>query len=421
MKSNKSETNNNHKHIPFGFKQTDIGLIPEDWDINTIDEWASVEYGKANPKTEGKVPLVGSGGVFGYVQESLVDFPTLVIGRKGTAGSIQKFYNPTYPTDTTFYLKWKSNSPPLEMIYNWFLIHPLSGLHAKTTLPSIQKPDVEKFQFPLPPLPEQKKIAYVLSKIQQAIETQEKIIKTTQELKKALMQKLFTEGLNGEPQKQTEIGPIPESWEVKRIDEVYIFTCKPRNRNFSEYRDIPFIPMELIPDSGIDANNFILKDFKDIPSGTYFENGDLLLAKITPSFENGKQGIANINFIFGYATTEVIPIKGIPNKSDIRYLHYYLQKEDVRNSLAGKMEGSTGRQRLPKGIVQATLIPFPELEIQKEIVSMFLNIDYKIKIVKTNVELLKELFNNSLNQLMTGQIRVKDIEFELEETAKAVE
>ena len=87
---------------------------------------------------------------------------------------------------------------------------------------------------PLPPLPEQKKIAHVLSTVQRAIEAQERIIQTTTELKKALMRKLFTEGTRGEPQKQTVIGPVPESWKVLEIGDVFKFTSgktKPNDTN----------------------------------------------------------------------------------------------------------------------------------------------------------------------------------------------
>ena len=65
-----------------------------------------------------------------------------------------------------------------------------------------------------PPLDEQRQIAQVLSAVQRAIERQERLIALTAELKKALMHKLFTEGTRGEPLKQTEIGPVPESWDV---------------------------------------------------------------------------------------------------------------------------------------------------------------------------------------------------------------
>lgn len=84
----------------------------------------------------------------------------------------------------------------------------------KTTVPILNKTNFADFEVSVPPLPEQKKIAQILSTVQRAIEAQERIIQTTTELKKALMHKLFTEGLRNEPQKQTEIGPVPESWEV---------------------------------------------------------------------------------------------------------------------------------------------------------------------------------------------------------------
>ena len=106
-----------------------------------------------------------------------------------------------------------------------FLIHSDQFIdHAKSTTSGVQHPrtswlSLKEFHLSLPPLPEQKKIAHILSTVLRAIESQERIIQTTTELKKALMHKLFTEGLRDEPQKQTEIGLVPESWEVVPFDK----------------------------------------------------------------------------------------------------------------------------------------------------------------------------------------------------------
>ena len=93
---------------------------------------------------------------------------------------------------------------------------------------------LKEHKLPLPTLPEQRKIAAVLSTVQKAIEQQEQIIQTTTELKKTLMQKLFTEGLRGEKQKKTEIGLVPESWEVVPLGKLAMiergkFSHRPRN------------------------------------------------------------------------------------------------------------------------------------------------------------------------------------------------
>ena len=102
----------------------------------------------------------------------------------------------------------------------WVMVHAIQRIASNargSTMKHVTGKEFSNSQVALPPLPEQKKIAHILSTVQRAIEAQERIIQTTTELKKTLMHKLFTEGFRNDPQKQTEIGLIPESWEVVRL------------------------------------------------------------------------------------------------------------------------------------------------------------------------------------------------------------
>jgi type I restriction enzyme S subunit len=87
------------------------------------------------------------------------------------------------------------------------------------TIQGITRDNLKELELNLPPLSEQRKIAGVLGVVQRAMEQQERLLALTAELKKALLHQIFTAGLRGEPQKQTEIGPVPESWEVKPLGD----------------------------------------------------------------------------------------------------------------------------------------------------------------------------------------------------------
>src|SRR3989338_2559139 len=85
----------------------------------------------------------------------------------------------------------------------------------------LSKEVLASLPIPVPPLSEQRKIAGVLGVVQRAIEQQERLLQLTAELKKTLLHQLFTQGMRGEPQKQTEIGLLPESWEVVRLGDAF--------------------------------------------------------------------------------------------------------------------------------------------------------------------------------------------------------
>jgi type I restriction enzyme S subunit len=438
------------------FKQTEIGLIPEDWDVvrlgEVIKEVISGDWGFGE--------IEGRESENGIVECRIIrgtDFPNLEKGiYRGVP--IRFIKKPSFekralkegdllveisggskdqPTGRIFYilssLFEKSDKPLLftnfvkllrtnrglvypEYVYRyWSYIYSIG----RTRIYEKRTTNIRNFKYKdflsnecliLPPLPEQQKIVKVLSTIQRAIDHQDKIIEAVRKLKKSLLHKLFTEGLNGEEQKETKIGRVPNCWDVMRLGNVVDFTKKPGTLNLSDFKKIPFIPMEMIPIEKLYINDHLLKSSKEITSGVYCEKGDILLAKITPSFENGKQGIIeNIPYDFAFATTEVYPLKPRNNLLDKLFLFYFLIKSDVREAIAGKMQGTTGRKRVPKEAVENTLIPLPSLSEQQQIAHILSTVDKKIEIEERRKTTLKELFKTMLHKLMSGEIRLKDV------------
>ena len=163
---------------------------------------------------------------------------------------------------------------------------------------------------------------------------------------------------------------LPLNWRIVRFEKVTTFTKKPKGLRYSEYNEVAFVPMNLIPIATLYSKEFNLKSTDELSSGTYFEPGDILLAKITPSFENGKQCIIQeLPTPFGIATTEVIPIREVESVSNKFYLFYYLLVPDVRALLTAKMKGTTGRLRLGVEVLADLEIPLPPLAEQHRIVA----------------------------------------------------
>jgi type I restriction enzyme S subunit len=172
-------------------KDTEIGKIPEDWEVLKLGDVADVKYGKAKPKENGNIPVIGSGGIYGYTSKPLIDYPSIIVGRKGTAGKVWFITRPSYPSDTTFYLKWKK-IVNLKFLFAYLVLNPLSGEHAKTTVPSLTKPDLDNQKIPYPSLIEQQKIASFLSSIDEKIDGEENKKKALDELFKSMLHNLMS-------------------------------------------------------------------------------------------------------------------------------------------------------------------------------------------------------------------------------------
>ena len=250
----------------------------------------------------------------------------------------------------------------------------------------------------------------MLHTVQRAKEATERVLAATRELKKSLMRHLFTYGpvpidqVDQVRLKETEIGPVPEHWEVVRLGGAATIGPARIPRVFREA--IPFIPMSLIPEDGGEISQYEIRAPSDVRSGVIVLEGDLLLAKITPCLENGKQAIVkNVPGGWAYATTEVFPIR-TDERLQLDVLSYYLLQSDVRKALASKMEGTTGRQRLPKTVVVSLPIPLPPLPEQRAIAGMLRTVDRKLEAEEQRKAALDSLFRTLLHHLMTGKVQV---------------
>ena len=199
-----------------------------------------------------------------------------------------------------------------------------------------------------------------------------------------------------------KLGHLPKEWKVVQLKEVADFSRKPRDLVLKNFAKIPFISMDLIPDDGTQMPGYIFKPGNRISSGTYCEPGDILVAKITPCLENGKQCVVpNFKEGFAFATTEVYALKPKHSIIDCYYLFAILRSPAIRKELASKMEGSTGRQRLPKHVLENLEVPLPPLPEQRAIAHVLRTVQRAKEATERVIAALKELKKSLMKHLFT--------------------
>ncbi len=171
---------------------------------------------------------------------------------------------------------------------------------------------------------------------------------------------------------------IPNSWEWCRIGS--LFQINPHN-NINDDTDAGFIPMALIKDGFKNEHCFETRKWKDIKSGfTHFANGDIVVAKITPCFQNRKSAIiSNLPNGVGAGTTELHVIRDVTSSLYMPYVLLFLKTNDFIENGVKNFSGTAGQQRIGKDFVSNYLIPIPPVNEQKRIVDSALKIFSKIE------------------------------------------
>lgn len=382
-----------------------IHNLPSYWRVIQLGNIAKVKYGKAKPKDTGDVPVVGSGGVYGWTSKALVDFPTLVIGRKGTAGMVWLQERQCWPSDTTFYLEWKTDEIDYRFLYHSLQERPLSGEHARTTMPSLLRSDLEAYTFPLPPLPEQRAIAHALRAVQEAKEARQREMALERERKAALMQHLFTHGIRGESRKQTEIGEIPKSWRILQLGELIDmknginFSAKQKGRGIltvdvlNMYSDSIYIKPERLYRIDVQVNDeYLLK-----PNDILFVRSSLKQEGVGwPALFSGH--IEPMTFC-GF----LIRARLIVEDMEPKFLINYLRLPSIRRLLVSK-SGKVAITNVNQASIRDLPVPIPSIPEQSEIVDVLSACDAKIAALEQERGILDELFRSMLEELMTGRL-----------------
>ncbi len=266
---------------------------------------------------------------------------------------------------------------------------------------------LKEYEVVQPPLSEQQTIATILSKIQEAIENQNSIIKTTTELKAALMKKIFTEGLNGEPLKETEIGKIPKSWEVTTLEKVSQKlkaggTPKTGNKNFWG-GNVPLVKVEDV----VNARKYLTKTNLNITEDGLNNSSAYLLPADSILFTMyGTAGEVTINTIPVAPTQNVLGIIK-SDTVDTEFLYYALVFS--RTNALEKIMDKTIFKHFTLAKAKQLLLPLPLMSEQQEIAKVFSAVDAKIENVKKLTSVKTDLFKSTLNNLMSGEIRVNNI------------
>jgi type I restriction enzyme, S subunit len=272
-----------------------------------------------------------------------------------------------------------------------FSDHLIAGARGSANQASVSLEDIFKFKFNLPNLEIQKKIATILSSLDDKIENNLNINQTLEEIARTLFNEMCL----------PKGDDLPEGWRVGKLSD--LVTLNPKLQIKKGSVSI-YIEMKDLNENSATIKNSREREFT---SGSKFQNGDVLLARITPCLENGKTGL--VSFLeeneIGWGSTEFIVLRGKEEAG--RCFVYCLSRfEPFRNYAIKSMVGSSGRQRVVESILADYELAIPPEKILKEFektVNPFFN---EIFANEQQNQTLKEIRDSLLPKLMSGEIEV---------------
>ncbi|HYJ89400.1 MAG TPA: restriction endonuclease subunit S [Pyrinomonadaceae bacterium] len=398
---------------------TETKSLPSSWSVQRLGKICKIRTGKKDVNegsSSGEYPFFTCSKEIHCSNSYSFDTEAILVAGNGAVGETKYFRGKFEAYQRTYVLDHFSVfAPYLFLFLKGTLVTELARHITGSTMPYIRRSDLENVEVPIPPQLEQRGIAAALGLIQKAIEQQERLLVLMTQMKEALLHRLFSHGLRGEPQKQTEIGPMPESWNAMPLGDC----CDIVSGSLS-YTD--FLQMDSVDDGNeIECMGVKVSDMNLPGNERKFSTANAvrrlsvamahrkLVPPDTVVFPKRGAAIATNKKRLTTAWTVLDPnLIGVCAKDSLEsdFLFHWFHTFDL-----GRITDPGPTPQLNKKDLIPVLMPLPKrLDEQREIVEVISTVDRKLSLHQTKHDALTALFRTLLHQMMTAQIQVHDLE-----------
>jgi type I restriction enzyme, S subunit len=348
-------------------------------------------------RLDGDVPVVSSSGITGWHKEAKAKAPGVVTGRYGTIGEVFFLEQDYWPLNTALYvIDFKGNDPKF---LAYFLRNTLRGYQSeKAAVPGVDRNVLHEIKVRAPDRTTQLRIRDHLAAYDGLIENNRRRMELLEESARLLYREWFVR-LRFPGYEHTRIVEgVPEGWD--RVPTPEAIDINPKTK-LSADDEHWYVEMADLPTDSMVIQGAVMRDGR---SGSKFQNGDTLLARITPCLENGKTGFVNIMAPgeVGRGSTEFIVLRS--KRVTPEFVYCLARTYHFRENAIKSMVGSSGRQRVQESCFEKFLVLVPP-PLLLQLFSEFAEPTFQqIKTLHAQSQKLRAARDLLLPRLMTGEL-----------------
>ena len=387
-----------------GYKQTEVGVIPEDWDVRSIGALATmVASGRSSAGTAaGDYPVHGSTGVIGYTSSPEYEGDAILAARVGANAGRLNFVSGKYGvTDNTIMLRLSSNCC---LPYFWRQLEAkrLNTLVFGSGQPLITGTQLKVLPIATPNLPEQRAIAAALSDVDALLGGLDSLIAKKQGLKVAAMQQLLTG--------QTRLPAFSGEWEVVKAGDIGRFpggSGFPIRFQGATEGEYPLFKVSDMNNVGNEtfmetANNYISESLRKQLGATAFPAGSIVFAKVGAAvFLERKKILNKASCLDNNMAAFVMDA----SRAYCPFIHYVLLSTKL-----GNLVSTTALPSLSGRVLAAIELPLPSVPEQTAIATILSDMDTELAALQARRSKTQALKQAMMQELLTGRIRLVETE-----------